>query len=109
MAGGGPGTRTVQFLVVRKPNSWNGGAMGDQKHDAPIGEVVEGMDTVFDRLYEGYGDLPEPRCANGKCKNDPARTPDQTKIFSDTHHAHLRADFPKITFIKGCDVLHGGE
>jgi hypothetical protein len=111
--GGGPGTRSSQFLVVIKPNVWNGGpknehggVMGGERHDAPVGQVVEGMETVFDRLYQGYGDLPEPKCAHGKCKNDPENTPDQTKIFNEgTEYIHK--SFPKVTFIRSCSIVEG--
>jgi cyclophilin family peptidyl-prolyl cis-trans isomerase len=110
MAGGGPGTRTSQFLVVIKPNEWNGGpakgggAMGAEKHDAPVGEVIEGMDTVFDLLYQGYGDLPQARCAHGKCKDDPENTPDQTKIFNEGN-AYVKTNFPNVTFIRSCTIV----
>lgn len=100
MPGGGPNTRTSQLLVVRKPNSWNGGpgqpnggAMGAESYDAPVGRILgDGMERVFNRLYEGYGDMID----------DPNMvSPDQTKIFSGGS-AYLTAAFPKLDWLRSC-------
>jgi cyclophilin family peptidyl-prolyl cis-trans isomerase len=107
MPGGGPNTRTSQLLVVRSPNVWNGGsanrargggAMGDGASDAPVGEIVDGMERVFHRLYGGYGDLPEPNNPRAK----PA--PDQGKIFT-RGNAYIRREFPRVSFIHSCAVV----
>jgi len=107
MPGGGPNTRTSQLLVVRSPNVWNGGsanrargggAMGDGEFDAPVGEIVDGMDRVFHRLFDGYGDLPEPHNPRAK----PAC--DQAKIFT-RGNAYVRAEFPRVSFIHSCALV----
>ena len=106
MPGGGPNTRASQLLVVRAPNSWNGGpgqpnggAMGAEFFDAPVGRIIAGMDTVFDKLYEGYGDVIE----------DSANvSPDQGKIFEEGN-AYLRREFPKLDWLRSCTAPPGAK
>ncbi len=53
----GPHSRTTQVFINFKDNSFL-----DRQGFAPFGRVVEGMDTVVDELYDGYGDgLPQDR------------------------------------------------
>ena len=42
----------TQLVIVRKANS----AMGTNRHDAPAGYIVKGMDTVIDSLF-AYNDI----------------------------------------------------
>jgi peptidyl-prolyl cis-trans isomerase A (cyclophilin A) len=106
MPGGGPNTRASQLLVVRAPNSWNGGpgqpnggAMGAEFFDAPVGRIIAGMDTVFDKLYEGYGDVIE----------DSANvSPDQGKIFEEGN-AYLHREFPKLDWLRSCTAPPGAK
>lgn len=49
----GPGTRRTQVFVNLKDNT-----SLDKQGFAPFAKVVEGMDTVVDAFYSGYGDMP---------------------------------------------------
>jgi len=53
-ATGGPNTRTTQIFINLRDNGQSLDGMGF----APFGQVTSGMDLV-QRLYSGYGDLPE--------------------------------------------------
>jgi len=53
-ATGGPNTRTTQIFINLRDNGQSLDGMGF----APFGQVTSGMDVV-QRLYSGYGDLPE--------------------------------------------------
>ena len=46
-----PGTRATQLYITLVDN-----VRLDSSGFAPIGEVVEGMDTVVDSIFGGYGD-----------------------------------------------------
>jgi peptidyl-prolyl cis-trans isomerase A (cyclophilin A) len=49
----GPGTRRTQVFVNLSDNT-----SLDKQGFAPFAKVVEGMDTVVDAFYAGYGDMP---------------------------------------------------
>lgn len=49
----GPGTRRTQVFVNLSDNTTL-----DKQGFAPFAKVVEGMDTVVDAFYSGYGDMP---------------------------------------------------
>jgi peptidyl-prolyl cis-trans isomerase A (cyclophilin A) len=51
---GGPNTRTTQVFINLRDN----GSALDGMGFAPFGQVTSGMDVV-EKLYSGYGDLPE--------------------------------------------------
>jgi peptidyl-prolyl cis-trans isomerase A (cyclophilin A) len=51
---GGPNTRTTQVFINLRDNGSSLDGMGF----APFGQVTSGMDVV-EKLYSGYGDLPE--------------------------------------------------
>ena len=86
-ANAGPGSRTTQFFVNFKDNSFL-----DTMGFPPIGEVVEG-DAVLDKLYRGYGE----GAPNGK-------GPDQGRIQAEGN-AYLKASFPELDSIKSAVVL----
>lgn len=77
----GPHTRTTQLFINYRDN-----AKLDLDY-APIGEVVEGMNTV-DSLWKGYGDAP-PRGSG----------PDQDRIVAEGEK-YLAKEFPKLDYIK---------
>ena len=52
-AASGPGTRRTQVFINLKDNTEL-----DRQGFAPFAKVVEGMDTVVDAFYSGYGDMP---------------------------------------------------
>lgn len=83
----GPGTRTTQFFINFKDNSFL-----DAMNFPPIGEVVEG-DAVLDKLYRGYGEG-APR----------GRGPDQGRIQAEGN-AYLKKDFPELDSIKTATVV----
>ena len=83
----GPGTRTTQFFINFKDNSFL-----DSMGFPPIGEVVEG-DAVLDKLYRGYGEG-APR----------GRGPDQGRIQAEGN-AYLQKDFPELDAIKTATIV----
>ena len=50
----GPNTRTTQFFINYRNN-----AALDAMGFAAFGEVIEGMDSVVDKIYSGYGENPD--------------------------------------------------
>lgn len=78
----GPGTRTTQFFLNFKDNSFL-----DDQGFPPFGKIVEGLE-VLDKLYRGYG---EAAPAGGG--------PDQGRLQAQGN-AYLKADFPKLDAIK---------
>ena len=75
----GPNTRTTQLYINLSDNS-----RLDRDGFAPIGKVVEGMDTA-DRLYAAYGEDSGGGMRGGK----------QGKIF-DGGNAYLDREFPSL-------------
>jgi peptidyl-prolyl cis-trans isomerase A (cyclophilin A) len=78
----GPNTRTTQLFI----NFGNNAGL-DRQGFAPFGTVVEGMDTVVDKIYAGYGERP-----------------DQQKIIEEGD-AYISKDFPMIDKIKMARIV----
>jgi len=79
----GPNTRTTQ-LFINFGNNANLDGMGF----SPFGRVTQGMEVV-DRLYGGYGDMPQQG----------GRGPDPGRIEAEGD-AYLKAEFPQLDYIK---------
>jgi len=78
----GPNTRTTQFFINYRNNP-----QLDSSGFAPFGEVIEGMDTVVDKIYNGYGE-----------------TPDQGAI-QQLGKAYLDKNFPKLDRILSASIV----
>jgi peptidyl-prolyl cis-trans isomerase A (cyclophilin A) len=83
----GPNTRTTQLFINFDNNN-----QLDSRGFAPFGKVVEGM-TVVDQLYKGYG---EGAPSGGGPRQDLAQS---------QGNSYLRAQFPKLDFIKRASVV----
>jgi homoserine O-acetyltransferase len=75
-----PGTRSTQVFISMGDN-----ARLDTQGFAPFGRVVEGMDSVVDSIYTGYGE----NSGGG------VRRGDQSRIVSEGN-AYLDAEFPEL-------------
>lgn len=83
----GPNTRTTQFFLNFKDNSFL-----DNSGFPPVGKVVEG-EAVLDQLYRGYGEgAPQ---GNG---------PDQGRLQAQGN-AYLKAEFPNLDSIKTARIV----
>ena len=84
---GQPNSRSIQFFVNFKDNS-----RLDASGFSPFGKVIEGMETI-DSIYKGYGEG-APR----------GKGPDQGTIQA-RGNEYLKADFPKLDYIKSASLL----
>jgi peptidyl-prolyl cis-trans isomerase A (cyclophilin A) len=84
----GPNSRTTQVFINLGDNS----ASLDPQGFTPFGEVIQGMDNVFN-LYTGYGDGP-PNGAG----------PSQENIGINGN-PYLEEHFPKLDYIKTAKVI----
>ncbi|MBI3566434.1 MAG: peptidylprolyl isomerase [Elusimicrobia bacterium] len=83
----GPNTRTTQFFLNFKDNSFL-----DTSGFPPVGKVVEG-EAVMDALYRGYGEgAPQ---GNG---------PDQGRLQAQGN-AYLKAEFPNLDVINSARLV----
>lgn len=83
----GPNTRTTQLFI----NFGNNSSL-DGMGFAPFGEVTEGM-KVVDSIYKGYGEG-APQGAG----------PNQMRVQSQGNK-YLKADFPKLDYIKQVEIV----
>ena len=83
-ANAGPSSRSTQLFINLVDNTF---LDPENRHFAPFGQVVEGMDVV-DMLYTGYG-------------RD--NVPDQQKITQEGN-AYLNREYPKLDYIKTATV-----
>ncbi len=86
---GGPNTRTTQVFINLRDN----GSSLDSMGFAPFGQVTSGMEVV-ERLYSGYGDLPEMG----------GRGPSEDAIAK-RGKAYLDKNFPLLDGIKRAIVV----
>ena len=78
----------TQMVIVRKANR----QMGTSRHDAPAGRVVEGMESVIDRLF-AYNDIIDNRHGGPGV--------DQGKLMGEGL-AYIEREFPKTDRITSC-------
>jgi peptidyl-prolyl cis-trans isomerase A (cyclophilin A) len=84
----GPGTRRTQVFVNLSDN-----AALDKQGFAPFAKITEGMDTVVDAFYSGYGDMP-PR----------GMGPDPSKLAVEGD-AYAESKFPRLDTILKASVV----
>ena len=87
-AAGGPNTRTTQLFISFGDNS-----RLDRTGFAVFGQVIDGMETVVDSLYKGYGEG-APR----------GKGPEQGRIQKEGN-AYLTKDFPKLDYVITARVI----
>ncbi len=88
-AGGGPNTRDSQLFIALADSDF----LGKAPWEVPLGRVIEGMDSVIDQLYSGYGEI-FPFNKAGV---------DQGKIWTDPEY--LQREFPKLDYFKDCSII----
>ena len=84
----GPNSRTTQVFI----NLGNNSTTLDSQGFTPFGEVIQGMDNVFN-IYTGYGDGPPEGTG-----------PSQENIAIDGN-PYLEEHFPKLDYIKTAKVI----
>lgn len=89
-ATGGPNTRTTQLFINLRDNT----ASLDGQGFAAFGTVTEGMETVVDKLYSGYG---EGADMGGK-------GPTQGRLAAEGK-PYLDKNFPQLDSIKSATVI----
>jgi peptidyl-prolyl cis-trans isomerase A (cyclophilin A) len=87
-AAGGPNTRTTQLFISFGDNS-----RLDRTGFAVFGQVIDGMETVVDSLYNGYGEG-APR----------GKGPEQGRIQKEGN-AYLIKDFSKLDYVITARVI----
>jgi peptidyl-prolyl cis-trans isomerase A (cyclophilin A) len=89
-AAAGPNTRTTEVFI----NVANNSGKLDNQGFAPFGTVVNGMTSVVDKFYAGYGEI-QPLGGQG---------PDPGQISSQGNQ-YLQIQFPNLDYIKSVDLL----
>jgi peptidyl-prolyl cis-trans isomerase A (cyclophilin A) len=84
----GPNTRTTQMFI-----NFGNNARLDGMGFSPFGRIVDGMNVV-ESIYSGYGEGAPSGMG-----------PDQGRVQSQGNK-YLRADFPKMDFIKSAELLN---
>ncbi|KAG7349081.1 hypothetical protein IV203_011678 [Nitzschia inconspicua] len=86
-AGGGPNTRSNQFVLTLKSNKFMGGG---SPWEVPLGEVVgRKSDTVLDNLYNGYGE----------------KGPSQSLLRNRGVTKDVKEQWPLMDYIQMCEVV----
>jgi cyclophilin family peptidyl-prolyl cis-trans isomerase len=91
-AGGGPDTRSNQFVITLKPNKFMGGG---SPWEVPLGEIVGSSDgdvdknNVLDRLYTGYGE----------------KGPSQALLKNSGITMDIKEKWPLMDYIHSCHLL----
>lgn len=88
----GPNTRTSQLFINFVNNKYL-----DKEGFTPIGRVVEGMESVIDHLYHGYGEGGRGDGSDGKGPSQGRANMEGKKYFDKV--------FPKLSYIKYATVL----
>jgi peptidyl-prolyl cis-trans isomerase A (cyclophilin A) len=90
--GSEPNSRSAQFFVSYRDNNY----LKDYGAFAPIGKVIEGLETV-NALYSGYGEG-APRGTG----------PDQRRLALEGN-SYLEAAFPNLDYIKRTVLLESSQ
>ncbi|KAG7374759.1 hypothetical protein IV203_013854 [Nitzschia inconspicua] len=86
-AGGGPNTRSNQFVLTLKPNKFMGGG---SPWEVPLGEVVgRKSETVLDNFYNGYGE----------------KGPSQSLLRNRGVTKDVKERWPLMDYIQMCEVV----
>mmetsp|Transcript_26850 Transcript_26850/g.30683 ORF Transcript_26850/g.30683 Transcript_26850/m.30683 type:complete len:282 (+) Transcript_26850:68-913(+) len=82
----------TQMLITRVSG---GHTMGTAPHDSPLGKIIgDGMERVFDKLYDGYGNVLDDKQKKGL---------DQIQIF-ERGMDYIQDEFPKTDYILHCQM-----
>jgi cyclophilin family peptidyl-prolyl cis-trans isomerase len=84
-AGGGPNTRSNQFVLTLKPNKFMGGG---SPWEVPMGEVVSEM-QILQQFYVGYGE----------------KGPSQRILRREGVTESVRSNFPLMDYINNCQII----
>ncbi len=94
---GGPNTRTTQ-MFINFTDTGGGRYQLDQQGFAPFGKVISGMEEVVEKLYNGYGELPDFG----------GRAPDPRQIMANGTR-FLKQAFPKLDYINKATIIPAAE
>ncbi|CAN0129694.1 unnamed protein product [Ectocarpus sp. 6 AP-2014] len=89
-AGSGPNSRGTQVFITFADIPH----LGKTPWETPLGIVTQGMDTVVDKFYTGYGDQ-QPFNQDGINQG----------TLQSRGNAYLREEFPEISYLKECRVV----
>ena len=90
-AGGGPNSRGAQIFVTLNDDIPQ---LGGELWETPFAEVIEGLDVWKNDVYFGYGDKGGPQ---------------QGKLFAPNAYTEYLKEFPKLSYMEYCNVLHHEE